>query len=1081
MRCSACGQESPGTFRFCGNCGARLPVSPTAHRADHKDAEKRQLTVLFCDIVGSTVLSRQLDSEDYREVLRLYQEACAAIVHRYGGRVASCVGDGLMIYFGYPIAHENDAERAALAGLDIVEAVDGLAPKLRIGELPRLSVRVGIHTGVAVVGEMGHGDTWDPMASVGETPNIAARIQEQAEAGTVLVSAATERLLRRAVTTRSLGAYQLKGLAEPVELFAVTGERSHRGMRMSTPFVGRDGELDALRKRWALSASGTGQLVLLTGEAGIGKSRLVSEFRQGIAQPHDFWECFCSPYDQQSAFRPIIACLEAALGLRRDDPPQANLDRLKRAIASCGSLDELLPPLATLLTLPGVEHPMPHGMSPARQQRAVIDAVLSLIRGFARQAPMLLVIEDLQWADSSTLEFLARYDEAALGSVLAIVTYRSDFGPTWSHRAEIGQLTLKKLAAEPAAAMVSAVSSDQPLPNHLVAEVVKRTDGVPFFIEELTRMMLQSDAIGVRDDGTVLTPPRPAFVIPSTLRDLLTARLDGLADAKPLAQLAAVIGREFSYRSLRAISSLSEPLLNDHLRRLLEADLLEEDTAGSETIYRFKHHLLQEVAYASLLRRKSEEYHRRIAEVLENQLPETVRDRPEIIAHHYTAGGMAERAVGYWRQAGELALKRSAGMDAVSHLRRGLELLAGLPETAQRAEEEVRLQLPLGAALTAIKGYAASEVAETYSRAHELCRVLGERPQLFPILRGLQSFHMVRGPLRTAHGLGDQLLQLAKRNDDPVHLVQAHRRIGWCLFCLGEMRSGREHLERAVELYDPSRIAEHLATYGADPYTQGLVNLAWLDWSMGCAERALQRASKAVEVAREVGHPLSLVYALCVSVPVHQGRGEPDAAYALADESVRIASRHGFAYWEAWAGILRAWAMVRAGKLDSGLAALRQGIDMYRATGAELFLPYSLALLAEAYREIGLNDEALEILDRAHREATRIEVHFYDAEIHTLQGELLQRQSRSVSGNAERCFLRAIGVAREQGALSLELRAVLRLTRLLQQQGHGEEARRQLVEVYGRFTEDWRSPDLREAAALLGRIPHGSAQRAAKP
>jgi predicted ATPase len=715
---------------------------------------------------------------------------------------------------------------------------------------------------------------------------------------------------------------------------------------------------------------------------------------------------------------------------------------------------------------------MPQGMSPERQQRAVTHAVLSLMRGFAKQMPMLLVVEDLQWSDSSTFEFLTRYvASAAVGAVFLILTYRPDFTPPSAGRPHVSQLTLKRLAAEPAAAMVNAVSADKPLPREVVAEVVTRADGVPLFIEELTRMMLQSDAIAVRGDGMVLTPPRPAFVIPSTLRDLLTARLDRLSDAKPLAQLAAVIGREFSYRLLRAISPLSKPLLKDHLRRLLEAELLEEETVAAEGTYRFKHHLIQEVAYASLLRGKCEEYHQRIAQVLETQFQDTVRDRPEIIAHHYTAGVSPERAIGYWRQAGEFALKRSAGLEAVAHLRRGLELVAGLPDTPQRAEQEVLLQLPLGAALTAIKGYAATEVAETYSRAHELCRVLGERPQLFPILRGLQSFHMVRGPLGTAHRLGDQLLQLAEANRDPVHLVQAHRRLGWCLFCLGNMPAGREHLERALELYDRSRSIEHLVTYGADPYAQGLVNLAWLDSYTGFADRASQRATAAVQAARELAHPLTLVYALCVSVPVYQGRGEPETAFGLAEESIHVASRHGFAYWEAWAGILRGWAMVRLGKAEAGLAALRQGMEMYRATGAELFLPYSLSLLAEVYRDAGLAEQALKALDQAHNDAGRIEVHFYDAELHALQGEVLQKRPGSDPGESERCFQRALAVARDQGALSLELRATLRLARLLQQQGRQVEARRQVAEVYGRFTEDSRSPDLREAAAMIRKLP----------
>ncbi len=1070
-RCLSCGSENPAAFRFCGNCGVRLQGAASPARTREDAAETRQLTVLFCDLVGSTILSRQLDSEDYREVLRVYQEACAAVVHRYEGRVASLVGDGLMIYFGYPVAHEDDPERAALAGLGIVEAVKTLAPSLRGSERLRLGVRIGIHTGLAVVGEMGHGDIWDPMASVGETPNIAARIQEQADKYSVLVSAATEGLLRGAVTTQPLGRYSLRGVAEPMELYAVVGERRpERYARAGTPtpFVGREDDLAWLRARWALAIAGTGQTALLAGEAGIGKSRLVNVFRESVAEPHHFWECRCSPYDQQSTFRPIIACLEQALGLRRDDSPEANLVKLKRALASCGPVDELLPPLATLLTLPGLERPMPHGMSARRQHSAVTNAVLSLIQGFARQKPLLFVVEDLHWSDTSTLELLARCVEAsAAGPLLAIFTHRPEIAAPGAHHSHVARRTLQKLPAEPARAMVAGVSAGKPLPAAVVAEVVARADGVPLFLEELTRMMVHSDAPAVRGGDTAHAPPRPVFVVPSTLRDLLTARLDRLSDAKALAQLAAVIGREFSYRVLRATSTLSEPLFREQLDRLLDAELLQEESPASGVTYRFNHHLVQEVAYASLLRRKREEYHLRIAEVLEQQFADTVQDRPEIIAHHYTAGGSPERAIDYWRQAGELALKRSAGLEAVLHLRRGLELLAALPESPKRAEKEVLLQLPLGAALTAIKGYAAPEVAQAYSRAHALSRALGEGPQLFPILRGLQSFHMVRGPLGTAHKLGSQLLQLAEGLGDGLHLAQAHRRLGWCLLCLGNMRAGRIHLERAVDLYDRSRSPEHLAIYGGDPCVQGLVNLAWLDCFTGFADRGLQRATSAIKLAREQGHPLNLVYALCVSVPVHQGRGEPEAALALAEETGRVAAHHGFAYWEAWAGILRGWAMVRLGEIKAGLDQVRRELDRYSATGAELFRPYSLALLAEAYRDAGLPEQALKALDEAHDHAGRIEVHFYDAELHGLQGETLEMLPRPDLDECERCFHRAVAVAREHGALSLELRAVVRLARLLQRRGRREEANRRLAEVYGRFTEGWSSADLREAAAML--------------
>ena len=1081
MHCAACGFDNPVGFRFCGGCGARLPAArddgPAAEAggqapAQRPDAEHRQLTVLFCDLVGSTALSRRLHPEDYAEVLRAYQEHCAEVVHRYGGRIARVVGDGLLVYFGYPAAHEDDAERAVLAGTLLVEAVRRLRPEVRGAGEVQLAVRIGIHTGLAVVGEMGRGDTWDPMASVGETPNVAARIQEWADPHTVLVSTATRQLLRDRVPTRAVGTRPLKGLPEPIALYQVVAkplvDRRAESRAPVRSLVDREEELGLLLDRWARSGEGRGQIILLAGEAGIGKSRLVQALREHVALgPHYRWESRCSPHFQHSAFHPFVEMIEQALDLQRDHSPEENLRKLERAIAPHGEPERLVPLFATFLALPLAERYALPAMSRERQRQALMEAAVSLLFAMSTRQPLLLIVEDLHWIDPSTLELLTMLIERVpTNRMLVVVTYRPEFDPPWRGGPFLARLTLKGLPPGPVAAIATSVAAGKRLPEQVITQVVARTDGVPLFIEELTRVLIDSGGLTERDDHYELKDPSAALEIPATLRDLLSARLDRLSAAKPLAQLAAVIGREFDYRLLSAVSPLDDVELQAGLDRLVESGLLYESGSPPESVYRFKHHLIQEAAYDSLLRRRRRDYHHRIASVLDERFPDLAATRPELLAHHYTAAEVYDTAVSYWQRAGERALERSAATEAAVHLRQGLALTAHLPQGAARAEAEVMLQIGLGAALTATRGYGAEEVAQTYAHARDLCEELGETAQLFPALRGLQSFYMVHGPLGVARRLGEQLLREAWRSQDPVRVVEAERRLGWCMFCLGHVAEGRRHLQEAIDRYDRGRSREHTVVYGSDPAVVGRVNLGWLEWFAGWPERAVERSRAAVSLARELKHPLSLAYALCMSAAVHQCRREARATREFARETVVLAQENGFPYWKAWGIVLEGWALADEGERDSGLARLLEGLEAYRATGAELFRPYALALAAEICAKVGRVGDALAQLEEARDAIEANNIYFVKADVLRRRGEVLRMVG---DRGAEGCFREALEVAREQGALSLELSAALRLAELggtnePQTAGHA------LADVYGRFSEGFETADLREAGALLERL-----------
>ena len=681
--------------------------------------------MLFCDLVDSTTLASQLDPEDLRAVVQAYQEACAKVIARFEGHIAQYLGDGLLVYFGYPLAHEDDAQRAVRAGLGIVEAMRGLNARLEQERGVRLAVRLGVHTGLVVMGEVGSGTRLEQLA-LGETPNLAARLQNIAAPNTLVISAATLPLLGGFFTCQSLGTPLLRGFAQPLDVYQVLYERMARsrleavGSTGLTPLVGREQEVGLLLQRWAQVKDGIGQVVLLSGEAGIGKSRLVQVLKEHVAAEPQAWltPCQCSPYHQNSALYPIIDLLErVALRFDREESPEQKISKLEGLLVQYGlPLAEAVPLFAALLSLPLTAAYVPLAMAPEQQKQKTLQALLAILLRIATRQPVLFVMEDLHWVDPTTLEFLTLLvDQGPIAGILALWTFRPDFSPPWTGRSHLTQVTLPRLPRQQAMEMTGRVAHGKALPAEVVEQVVAKTDGVPLFVEELTKMVLESGLLQEREDRYELTGLLPPLAIPTTLHDSLTARLDRLATVKGLAQLGATLGREFSYELLQAVSPWDEETLQRGLHQLVEAEFLYQRGLPPQATYLFKHALIQDAAYQSLLRSTRQQHHQRIAQVLEERFPDLCETQPELLAQHYTEAGLTAQAIPYWQQGGQRAIERSAYVEAISHLRRGLELFNTLPDAAERAQQELTLQLALGAPLLAVKGHGAREVEQTYA------------------------------------------------------------------------------------------------------------------------------------------------------------------------------------------------------------------------------------------------------------------------------------------------------------------------------------------------------------------------------
>ena len=1067
-----------------GAASAPVERAPDAiPTANPPDAERRQLTVMFVDLVGSTAMSARLDPEDLRDVIGAYHRFVAAAVGRHGGFVAKYMGDGVLAYFGYPRANEDDAERAVRAGMAIVEAA---------GELPapetegQLRARVGIATGLVVVGDLVDVGEARERGVVGETPNLAARLQALAEPDAVVIGPQTRRLLGGLFECRDLGDVAVKGLDERVRAYRVLRpsgidsrfEALHGGAAGAlTPLVGREEEIELLLRRWRQARDGEGRAVLLSGEAGIGKSRIARAVQERLAdEPHTRLLYFCSPHHRDSALHPFVRQLERAAGFERNNPADVKLDRLEALLASSSrdvARDAAM--LAELLSIPSGDRypPRPDLVSPQKRKEETLAALLAQLDGLAAHRPVLLVFEDAHWIDPTSLELLERTIDRVHGlPVLLIVTARPEFAPPWAGRPHVTVHPLNRLSRRDAAALIGRVTGGRDLPREVEDQIVARTDGVPLFVEELTKTILESGALRGEGDRYVLTAPLPSHAIPTTLHASLAARLDRLSPVRKIAEIGAAIGREFSHELIAAVAAETPASeLDDALRQLVASELLYSRGTPPDAVYTFKHALVQDAAYCALLRGARQQLHARIAGTLEARFPEVVAAQPELLARHCTEGGLAERAVGYWLAAAERALRAAANAEAIEHLSRGIQLLtSSLPDTPERRRTELRFQTMLGPALLATKGWAAAEAAQAYHRAEELCRALGDPGERFKVVVGLWFFHLTRGETRQAGSLGEELFRLAEQqNDDDLRLQALHAAWGRSMW-VGQFAAGLEYAERGLALYSPSQHASHALTYGGhDPGVCGWARGGMDLWFLGYPDRADEYVRRALALAEEIAHPPTVAHALNYGILCQQLRRDAATVRSWGERLASLAAEHGLALFAATAISARGWTLANDGRVTSSLAELRRGLDGCIGLGMRLFEPYHKALLADVCLAAGDRAAALRLVEDAMRFAEESGVRFWDAELLRLKGKLLARLSPGGAGpqEVEACYQGALAIARGQQARSLELRAAMGLARLWRDQGRHAEARELLAPIYGWFTEGFDTPDLSEAKELL--------------
>ena len=1080
--CPGCGEQNPPSFKFCGHCGVPLAAAVAAQPPERDTAERRQLTVMFCDLVGSTALSAQLDPEDLRDVIQGYQQMVGEEVGRYAGHVAQHLGDGILIYFGYPRAHEDDARRAVHAALGVVGAMAGLSERLGQRGV-ELAVRVGVHTGPVVAGELGEGETGSALA-LGQTPNVAAGLEGAAAANGIVLSAATHELVEGFFAFRPLGPKKLKSTSKPVEVYEVVGESGVRDrfeLAVSQglgPLIGRRRELVLLRDRFYSASDGQGQVVEVSGLVGVGKSRQVYELRKAIAMmPHQWLTCRTSRYARQDDFHPFIEHLSATYGLHHEDSPEEKLCKIRAGTERLGAFSEIVPFVARLLAVPfpGREADGARGpadapeLEPGQIQEKLSELLLTTLRQLAGERPLVFFVEDLQWADGASVAFLEQLVSAVVSvPILVVLTYRPAFHPPWPERLNLTRLRLDRLGDEEEEMMVEEVTGHNPLPAELLGQILEKADGIPLYIEELTRMVLESDRLRETEDGyQVVGDEEISLGIPTSLQDALMARLDHDPEAKEIAQLAAALGREFGFEVLRSVSRLGDEALERRLERLVAEDLLIQFGEPPLASYSFRHALIREAAYESVLRSTRPQYHLGMAEALIELAPELAESDPALVAHHLRKARQPERAAGYWLQAGRQALQHSDYRLAKAHLDKGLEAALALPP-GERETQEIALQCACATAWASTAGWQAPEVAEAYARAHELCR--DQRPELFWVLKGRWMIDLMRPDLEVALVAAADLLELATALGDPELLMSGHLALGGAHLFHGDLALGRGHLEKALDqdIDGSAPMAD-----GWLLAASGVVASSWLSlalWHLGYPDQALAESVAAVGEARRLRHPFSLAYALSFGAWLHLCRREEDLVLENAEELLSLAEKHDLSL-AVWGRFFLSVRGIRERIATNGSTAGSRGLRKRRArepdVGTALGATSAATLTASLAAMEGRMEEGANSLEAALEAGRRSgEVH-WQAEVHRCRGELLLTAAGDdAARRAEASFQQALDTARHQGSRSLQLRAATSLARLWQRDRR-EEARRLLAPIHGSFTEGHDTTDLEDAAALL--------------
>jgi class 3 adenylate cyclase/predicted ATPase len=1028
----------------------------------HREAEFRQITVMFCDLVGSTQLSEKLDPEDLQKIIDSYRRECSTAIRRYGGEVARYLGDGVLAFFGWPYAHEDDAPRAVHAALEIVSVVT------KISESVTLACRVGVCSGPVVVGEIRNSTASWSMDAVGETPNIAARLQTLAEPDTVLISESTRRLVSATFDLQSLGPQALKGITEPVRAYRVLAAKS-AGSRFEaahagtlTPLVGRSSELRLLLDRWEKVKEGDGQVILLSGIPGVGKSRLLHELKSHVEEePHILLHHQCSPYHNQSAFHPVIEQIEQAAHLIAREADADKITKLQAYLPrSTNSSIEPLLLIANLLSISTENQQHLSELTPQQIKNRTISTLVEMLLAFSVQRPTLCIFEDAHWLDASTLELLElMISRIAHARVLLIVSSRPEFRPTWLAHANVSTHSLTRLSQAEVRTMIRDLLRGGNMPQKLVDQIIEKADGVPLFIEELTSSTLSAP---LRE--TLGHTEQPASLrVPETLSDALMERLDRAAPSRRVAQIAAVIGREFSDDLLSAAARIDEEDMQSALSLLEQADIIYRVGISPFVRFAFKHVLLRDAIYDSLLKSKRQQIHADIAAILVHDFPKLVENQPEVLALHYQEAGNHQMAIRYWFESGQRALAHSANVEAIANFRKALQLLNALPETPERIKQEIDIQLALGIPLIAVRGYTAAETREAFSRARTLCLRLGDIPEYFQALFGLWGNHWMCGKNDEALRMADEFLSRSRALSDPVLLMVANRVMGSTLLTLGDFQSSASHFEETIRLSTGREERPLYNLYMVGPRAASLLLLSWDLWILGYPDQALSRVSEALASGKDLGHPYTVAFAHYMTSVVHLLRG--DAAHALesAERSFEMSQEQRFSLYAILSRISRGRAIGELGRLGEARVELTQGIDEARRNGVGFMLPMMDSWLADVHTKTGENEYALSFVERALTNIGDVTGRSWEAELHRQRAQILLALDPSKLREAESHLQKSIEVARGQSAKSLELRAATNLAELWRAQGRPDEARALLEPICHWFNEGAETADLKQA------------------
>jgi class 3 adenylate cyclase len=1037
------------------------------------DAERRHLTVMFVDLVGSTAVAARLDPEDMREVFAVYHKCCAGLIRSNGGFVAKYMGDGVLAYFGYPRAHEHDAENALCAALAIVAA----APRLNTAAGAPLHARVGVATGVVVVGDLVGAGEAQEHGIVGDPPNLAARLQGIAKSDSVVIAESTRRLVGDLFELEDLGLLALKGVGGPTRAFAVLRTRAvesrfealHGGGL--TPLVGREAEIEILLRLWAKAKKGEGQAALVAGEAGIGKSRLAALLAERLAdEPHVRMRYFCSPQHVDSAFYPIIHHLERTAGFMTEDEPKAKLDKLDTLLARNTTSPEDSGLIADLLSLGNDGRYPLIDLPPQHRRKQTLDALVGQIEAFARTTPALLVFEDAHWSDSSSVETLDRlFGRIAHLNVLAIVTFRPDFAPPWTGRPYVTALTLNRLTASEIEVLIERVAGNRALPESIRGDIIERADGVPLFAEEIAKAAVESE-----DESeaarVVAATPSPVQPVPASLHASLMARLDRLGAAKEVAQIGAAIGRDFSHGLIAAVAAKSELELADSLDRLVQAGLLFRQGVQPNATYLFKHALVQDAAYGMLLRSRRQQLHARIVTALEGGSPVFAETQPEILARHCAEARHDEKAIGYWRAAGEKAARRASNREAIGHFSRALALVEKRPLSPSRSRTELAILSQLGPALMNVHGWSAPDVGTAFERAECLARQLDSSVDLAPPLVGLWLFRTARGQFSHAEVIANEVFNLAHDLGDRDILLQAHH-CAWAIrWFRGDFIDAKVHADAGLNLYDEARHVGHRFLFlGHDPAVCALSVKSILQWLLGHPTEGLLSGREAIALARRLRHAPSFIHALWFTCQAQIARRDSLAVIDTANELIALSEQHGLPHIHAAGLGYLGWALSQTGDVDKGVHLAEDGITGWDRLGLKSNLCFSLCLQAETYFSAGRSEEGLEKAELGVATSAEIGDRWCLPRTHMIRGRLLQLISGD-SDAAEQDLRAAVEIARSQCAKGSELRATTSLARLWRDQGKRQEAHDLLAPTYSWFTEGFDTLELKEAKALLDEL-----------